>query len=186
MHRRRWRKRSGEICDRIAGPGVLIKHRGILTLCLAGGGSCFCVVCSTPVFKKTNFPYQRFVVFRARNANPRLGAQFPSGGSGAVGFFDEREGRDSGKHGDIVFGECEKCTPSDAVGGGDVVAVVRKGFARQEGGKFSDDPLSLDDNTSVLSVGDNPLAALERNGFVRVVLDGDKVDEGIGAVGGGV
>jgi hypothetical protein len=55
---------SGEIGDNLAGAEVLKKHRGILTLCLAGVGSCcFCSLFHTKRVQKTNSRHVFFVIF---------------------------------------------------------------------------------------------------------------------------
>jgi hypothetical protein len=110
----------------------------------------------------------------------------PDGRSGAAFWGNQGEGGYSGKHGDVLLGKRQKRTLGDAVRSGDVVAVVGKRFARGKGRELADDAFAFDDDTLVLRIGDDPFAPLESDGFLRFVVDGDEVNEGIRALGGRV
>ena len=63
-----------------------------------------------------------------------------------------------------------------------MVAVVGEVFTRGQTGRFSNNPVALNDLSSSVRVLDYPLACQEGYGPIRVIMDGEIIDEGVRAV----
>lgn len=60
---------------------------------------------------------------------------------------------------------------------GDMIAIVREMLAGGEAWSFANDLVALDDQVRAVGVVDHPFAAKQRDGAIRRVFDGDKIDE---------
>ncbi len=65
----------------------------------------------------------------------------------------------------------------DRIDCGDMVAVVRKTFTRGERGGFADDTVAFEHHACSITVLHHPLSPEQGDGSIRMVLDGDEVDE---------
>lgn len=65
---------------------------------------------------------------------------------------------------------------------GHVITVVGEGFARRQTGRFADNFVSFYHGMSSIYVLEHPLATEKGDRSLGAIVDGDKVDEGVGFV----
>jgi len=79
------------------------------------------------------------------------------------------------------FVDAQVTAVGDGAGGlEDVGTVVGKGLAGLKAGKFANDTIALDGDDFAGGFAHNPFAALDGDGGVAIVLDGDKVGKTVG------
>ena len=108
------------------------------------------------------------------------------GGGGPLGLGPEWgghfEGGDADGDGEALLGGAEEGAVGGAFGLDDVIGVVGEGLAGLQIGELADDAVAFDDEGVAFGILHDPFAAEDVDRFGGMIVDGDLIDEGMGAV----